>query len=300
MIGAFPKIFAIGTTYIKDIFKNDVEVTEKVDGSQFGFGKVNGELIVRSKGQQLNLLSPEKMFSAGVDYVKSIEHKLPDNKFFYAEYLQRPKHNVLTYSRVPKNHLILFGIMNLDASFEDNLEYWADKFDIESVPVIYRGNISSPDFLKGLLERDSILGGAKIEGVVVKNYSQQFLLGGQPIPIMAGKFVSEAFKEVHRNNWGKENTTKGKFETFKESFCTEARWQKAIQHLKEVGDIESSPKDIGKLIVEIHRDIEHEEKENIKEFLYNEFKREIVGTATKGFPEWYKEQLLKSNFEDAA
>lgn len=31
---AFPKIFSLGTNYIQDIFKEEVEVTEKVDGSQ--------------------------------------------------------------------------------------------------------------------------------------------------------------------------------------------------------------------------------------------------------------------------
>ena len=49
-ISAYPKIFAIGTDYICDIFKDVVEITEKIDGSQFVFGKVSGELHIRSKG----------------------------------------------------------------------------------------------------------------------------------------------------------------------------------------------------------------------------------------------------------
>lgn len=53
MIKAFPKIFAIGTDYIKDIFSETVEVSEKIDGSQFGFGKINGDVFMRSKGAQL-------------------------------------------------------------------------------------------------------------------------------------------------------------------------------------------------------------------------------------------------------
>jgi hypothetical protein len=52
MIKAFPKIFAIGQDYIKDIFDGEVEVTEKIDGSQFVFGKLAGELYFRSKGKQ--------------------------------------------------------------------------------------------------------------------------------------------------------------------------------------------------------------------------------------------------------
>lgn len=34
MIKAFPKIFSIGTDYIKDIFKEEVEITEKIDDSR--------------------------------------------------------------------------------------------------------------------------------------------------------------------------------------------------------------------------------------------------------------------------
>ena len=49
-ISAFPKIFAIGTDYIKDLFNGPVEITEKIDGSMFVFGKVDGELFMRSKG----------------------------------------------------------------------------------------------------------------------------------------------------------------------------------------------------------------------------------------------------------
>ena len=47
-IHAFPKIFTIGQDYISDLFKDDVEVTEKVDGSQWVFGKVGGDLLRRS------------------------------------------------------------------------------------------------------------------------------------------------------------------------------------------------------------------------------------------------------------
>ena len=34
MIQAYTKIFAIGTDYIRDIFNEEVEISEKIDGSQ--------------------------------------------------------------------------------------------------------------------------------------------------------------------------------------------------------------------------------------------------------------------------
>jgi hypothetical protein len=300
MIKAFPKIFSIGTEYIVDIFKNEVEITEKIDGSQFCFGKVDGILYCRSKGAELFLENPDKMFSKAVKYVSSIQDKLPDNTIFFTEYLQNPRHNILKYDRVPKNNLILFGVSDNIGTFfkkdHEELKQLADMIDIEVVPLLYSGIINNADELKSLLEKDSVLGGVKIEGVVCKNYKRPFLLGGQPIPLMMGKFVSEKFKETHREKWNKDFTARGHYQTFLESFKTEARWEKSIQHLKEKGELENSPRDIGKLLLEIKNDIEAEEKEDIKNFLWKEFKDEIMRTAIKGFPEWYKEKLLNNSF----
>jgi hypothetical protein len=302
MIKAFPKIFVIGQDYIIDIFKEEVEITEKIDGSQFDFGKINGELYFRSKGVQLYPENAEKLFLKAIEYVLSIQDKIPDNTVFYCEYLKTEKHNVLKYNRVPKNNLALFGISNATGtkfiSKYEELKQYADLLDIEAVPMFYYGKIDSPEQLVSFLEKESILGGVKIEGVVVKNYQRQFLLGGQPIPLMMGKYVSESFKEVHRKSWGKEFTAKGKWELFKDSFRTEARWHKAIQHLRDNGELEFSPKDIGKLLKEIQKDIEEEEKENIKEFLWNEYGKDIMRRAVIGFPEFYKNFLLQRSFEE--
>ena len=48
-IKSFPKIFELGTDYISLIADNEVEITEKIDGSQFVFGKIDGNLMTRSK-----------------------------------------------------------------------------------------------------------------------------------------------------------------------------------------------------------------------------------------------------------
>ena len=77
MIHAFPKIFPIGTDYIADIFKEPVEITEKVDGSQFGFCLNGDVLYMRSKGAALYTENPEKMFKEAIDYVYSIRDTIP-------------------------------------------------------------------------------------------------------------------------------------------------------------------------------------------------------------------------------
>ena len=298
MITAFVKIFAIGTDYIRDIFNEEVEITEKIDGSQFDFGNIGGIIHMRSKGAQLFVDNPEKMFAEGISYVESISDRLPEGKVFFCEYMKKPKHNTLKYDRIPKNHIMLFSVMNVATqSFEASGE-WANILDIEHVPVLFNGKINCITDFAGILETKSVLGGANIEGVVVKNYFRRFLLGGQPMPLMAGKFVSESFKEVHRERWGEEEKGKNKLEVFFESFRTPARWGKAVQHLQEKGELENEPKDIGKLFKEVHTDIEAEEKEAVKDFLWRHFCGELKRKATAGMPEWYKNKLMESSFEE--
>jgi len=299
VVGAYPKIFAIGTDYIKDIFTQPVEVTEKVDGSMVAFGKTeDGTLFARSKGKQLILEYPEKMFTDAVEYIKIISDKIPLNHAFYCEYLRKPKHNALAYNTIPKNNLVLFGVYKIKehSFYPIGLQKFANLLDIDRAPVIYRGMINNADELLNFLELESYLGGPRVEGVVVKNYNLPFLLGGQPIPLMAGKFVSEKFKEVHSRTWKGEHSSKGKWETFLESYRTEARWDKAIQHLREKGELENSPRDIGPLIKEIQRDIEEEERDNILNFLWKEFGTQVLRKSIAGFPEYFKEKLLKESF----
>lgn len=295
MIKAFPKIFALGQDYIKDILDGEVEVTEKIDGSQFGFGRLDGELFVRSKGAMLHIEAPNNMFKEAVDYIASIEDRIPDNTIFHAEYLQTPHHNSLTYGRIPKNHLCLFAVSDSSEKHygHDDIIKWAEKLEIDAVPLIYKGTIESTDQILEFMGSESYLGGANAEGVVVKNYNKPFLLGGQPIPVMSGKYVSEAFKEVHRAGWSGEHTTRGKWETFKDGYKTEARWMKAVQYLRDSSELTESPKDIGKLIKRVMEDIEEEEKETIKNFLWKEFGSEVLRTSVKGLPEFYKLHLLK-------
>lgn len=297
MISPFPKIFSIGTVYIRDIFKNDVEISEKLDGSQFSVGKINDKIFLRSKGAELFIDNPQQMFFEAVNYVVNIQDRIPNNMVFYCEYLKKPKHNTLKYDKIPKNHLCLFGAMDVSQTFHnDKLKEFADLFEIDCIPILFNGKINSASELIAFLDRESYLGGSKIEGVVVKNFENKFLLGGQPMPLMAGKLVSESFKEVHRERWGKEESGKSRLQTFFESFRTEARWIKAIQHLADKNELLNEPKDIGKLIKEIQFDIEAEEKEAVKEFLWNEFKGELKRNSVSGFPEWYKEWLVKESF----
>lgn len=306
MIRAYPKIFALDTRYVKDIFCGPVEITEKVDGSQFSFGKtLDGEFFVRSRKQQLFPEHPTKIFAEGVAYADSIQYKVPNGYTFYCEYLQKPKHNTLAYDRIPKNHLALFAIRKEDGEFINNHQFlgiFAGDMGIDIVPLIGVEDYSEREsdiltILDKLLETESYLGGAKIEGVVIKNYEKDVLMNdGTPISdgVMAGKLVSEKFKECnHKSHRGSSN--KSRLEVLTESYCTEARWEKAVQHLRDEDRLLFEPKDIGILIKEIERDLFEEETENIKNYLFAILKDQFKRAAIKGFPEWYKKWLITTS-----
>lgn len=138
----------------------------------------------------------------------------------------------------------------------------------------------------------SFLGGQNIEGVVVKRYTPWMFMGQIPQTVMSGKYVTEEFKEVHIKNWKKENTGKGKLEVAISQYRSEARWNKAVQHIRDDGELTGTPKDIGLLIKEVMKDITEEEQANIKEQLWNILGKDILAYATNGLPQWYKEKIL--------
>lgn len=295
-MNAFPKIFAVGKKYVDSILDGEVEITEKIDGSQFGFGKIDGELVCRSKGKIQTVDNPDDMFKKAVGHIVSVQDKLPDDMFFYAELLNKPKHNNLAYENVPKNNLVLFGAKDMKDNFvpiHNVLKAYAKILDIDVVPLIFKGEITMGE-LEGLLDIKSFLGGVKIEGFVIKNYNKPFMLGDVAMPLMSGKWVSEEYKEVAKG-WHKENTSQGKYQEFIMSYRTDARWEKAVQHLRDNGELTEQPKDIGSLIKEVHRDITDEDMETIKDFLWNEFGKDLLRRSTAGLPEWYKDKLDEAN-----
>ncbi len=296
---AYPSIFALGHRVLKELLDDPVIVEEKVDGSQFSFGYVDGEIRCKSKGKEIDFNAPEKMFNLAIQAVLdlAIKDQLTPGWTYRAEYLQKPKHNALAYDRVPTNHLMVFDI---NTGHEEYLDYGAKKAEcerlgLEVVPLLYSGVISDSSFVLSMLDRVSVLGGQKIEGVVIKNYAKF----GPDKKVLIGKFVSEAFKEIHAAEWKNTNPTNNDvIDTLTSMLRTPARWNKAIQHLKEGGILDNSPKDIGHLIKETQQDIEKEATDLIKDKLFEWAMPQIRRGVVKGLPEWYKEELLKGQFEN--
>ena len=298
MIPAFPKIFTLGHRATENIFNGVVEITEKIDGSQLSFGNINGELKMRSKGVEIFPDTCDNMFKLGVEYVLSLYDKLRINVVYHGEYLQKPKHNTLTYARVPKNNFMLFGLRDIERDYFSS--YWKDLAEAakdlgcEPIPLIEQIELNYSnyyDYCMTCLKRQSVLGGTEIEGIVVKNYAHDMLIGGQYIPITCGKFVSEAFKEKHKVSWSSSNP--GNMQKLANAISTEPRWEKAVQTLRDRGELVDDVKDIGPLLKCLNQDVIEEELDEIKDMLWDIFRKEVMRHVSRGLPEWYKERLLK-------
>lgn len=308
---SYPKVYALGHSAVKELLNDEVVVQEKVDGSQFSFGifdmpDVNDlrpdeqhyELKIRSKGAVMHVDAPEKMFNKAVETVKNIKSLLHPNWTYRAEYLAKPKHNTLAYDREPLGYLALFDINigeEIYASYEVVMGE-AARLGLDVVPLIHRGRIEDLQHFRAMLDRVSFLGGQKVEGVVVKNYHRY----GPDKKVLMGKFVSEAFKEIHGGEWRANNPQKKDvIESLVIDLTTPTRWEKAVQHLREKGQLENSPRDIGKLIAEVQRDVEDEAATEIRERLFKHVIGFVRRGVVRGFPEWYKERLLKSQFDQS-
>lgn len=291
-ISSYSDIFVMGHKALTDLFDGEVVVEEKVDGSQISFGITNGQLLMRSKGKQLVLGAPEQMFSKAVEFVKSIVEKLPEGLVFRGEYFQSPKHNTLAYSRIPANHIIVFDIDkgNQDYFSHADKKSLASQLGLETVPLIFQGKIESIEQLKGLVPAESILGGAQPEGIVIKNYSKF----GHDKKILMGKYVRPEFKEAHATEWKKTNPVQTDvIDALIAAHKTEARWQKAVQHLRDSGKLEQSPRDIAELLKELDADIRKECEIDIKETLWQWAWPKVARGVKAGLPEWYKNYLLE-------
>jgi hypothetical protein len=295
-LSSYAKIYAMGHPRIADLFNGPVVVEEKIDGSQFSFASIGGELCCRSKGAIIDTEHPDHMFRAAVSTAKDLHSSLVPGFIYRGEYLRKPHHNGLAYERIPRGHVMIWDVQTGEQSFAPPAERQviAEGIGLEVAPVLAEGTISLEQ-LDVLLKRESVLGGQPIEGVVVKNYNAF----GDDGKILAGKHVREEYKEVQRREWRKTHPTKGDVvDKIIASLTTSARWEKAVYRMRDAGKLTSTPRDIGALIKEVQSDIEAECKEEIQQRLYEQARKKILRGAVRGLPEWYKRRLLESQFSE--
>lgn len=291
-LSGYGKILQLGEATRMGLFDGPVVVEEKLDGSQFSFGLFGGSLLVRSKGRCFDIDGPDALFAPACETVKALKGLLHEDYIYRAETLCRPKHNVLLYARVPNGNLSLFDISvgpNLCLSREEKVNE-AARLGLDVVPAYeYDPVVDVLPWLDGVLKTKSYLGGTLIEGVVVKNYGKQGPFGGW----LMGKFVSERFKEVHASHEYGAAKRGDVLARLVAQFGTQARWDKAVMHLREGGKLTDSPRDIPALIKEVQVDLLGECGEEIREILFNLYWKDLSRLVIRGLPEFYKRRLVQ-------
>jgi hypothetical protein len=299
-INSYSSPFNLGHKALENLWVGTVYVQAKKDGSQFSFSVgTDGVLRARSRGRQLSLDKPDKLFELAVQTVVELNNKglLTPGYTYRSEAICRPKHNTLCYNRIPIGGLILFDVDKGDQDYmlPDELKAEADRLGLECVPLLatYMGKPTLEEVQK-LLDTESVLGGTKVEGVVFKNYAQF----GPDKKILMAKLVSEQFKETNRTDFKQRNPGKNDIiQNIIEMYGTEARYRKAVQHLRESGQLQEAPQDIPNIMHEVQDDILKECGDEIKDMLFSVvWKKDISRGLVKGIPEWWKAQLAESMF----
>jgi len=289
-VSSYPSIFAAGHKALEGLLGEPVLVEEKVDGSQFSFGIVGGALCARSKGKQLILDAPEPLFAPAVETIKRLVDRLVPDWIYRAEFLGKPKHNTMAYERIPVQHLILYDIMTNPEDYAPRftLEATARSLGLEVVPCYFEGRMDTYATVQPYLTATSVLGGP-VEGVVIKS---RVLFGKDKKPLMA-KVVRTEFQEMHHREWKKTNPTrKDVVAELIDELAVEARWLKAVQHLREAGRIQGTPQDIGLLLTAIADDVRAETEDYIKDRLFQHSWPDILRGIRRGIPQWYKQHLM--------
>lgn len=293
---SYPKIFQFGHGAVKEVSTARVLVEEKIDGSQFSFGHIEGRLRIKSHHQDISdIVGEYGLFTEAIAYVRSLYEsgKLHPEWTYRGEVLQKPCHNRLLYERVPKHNIVGFDVCTGPEVYLEYVEKCAEfkRMDLETVPYYYYGTLPNVDTIETFLGRTPLLGGKHIEGVVFKAYGRY----GEDKKTLMAKYVHPAFRET---KVGEEYTKSVDFlQGMIDTYRSEARWDKAIQRLKEQGKLTDEPKDIGPLIGAITKDIEEECGDDIKRRMWKRYWPHVARGCTGGFAEYYKRKLMKGAFE---
>lgn len=301
----YPKVLSLGQPLIDEIFDDPVEITEKVDGSQC---RIHLTEEIAQCGSKNVGIADQKMFEIAHDQAvrmwnDDVWRKLGDDITLFTEFLNKEKHNVLIYSRVPRNNLYLFGAIIDDKHIRtEELFKLANILDIEPPHIIASDiTISNKDDLNEYLKTPSILGNTVLEGIVIKNYNRSYpaLLAstqaffGYPL---VGKIVRDDFKERLNKEWSGKKQREAPLTKVVAEFLTEARFNKAIQHLVDDGKITYEMNNLKDIIPEFYNDLLDEEKDAIIAVVMESFWKPLKRKCDNFAVQRWKEYLVEKQF----
>lgn len=301
----YPKVVSIGQKGMEELFADDVVITEKIDGNNVRIMNDGKALIFGSHRTILAKGNPDaKMFVPFLDWVENnydnLMRLIPKDCILFGEMAQ----NQCTLKYDKTYPLVLFDIAKttdygldfVDSEFQQkHLSEISGALNIPKVPIFYIGRIEKAEQLAEFLERDSFLGRTKLEGIVIKNYSRLNQWNRQ----LFAKLVREEFREENKRVF-KRVDFKSIEEEIAERFFTRARLVKMVQKLKEEGKYEGHLRDIRHLVGDTPKDIYEENKEDIKEILFEHFWKRISRIVTGRVAPEYKKLLEEELFETMA
>ena len=302
----YSKIYNLGHRALDGFLNLELLVEEKVDGSQFSFGlSTDGsELEMRTKRVRIMPELGGKLFNAAMKTVENLfnEGKLKQGYTYRGEVLSSPRHNTLTYGRVPEGNVVIYDI---DTGQQHYLDY-DQKYEeckalgLECIPRLWQGKVTTK-VLEEVMESASFLEGT-IEGVVLKPVGYDVFDADKKV--LMGKLVATTFREKNHIKVKKTPSTKDFLLSLADALATDARFEKSVQAMRDDGMLTNSTSDIGALMKVIVADIREEEGQWLEDEIVKHFKpdrlvREVLRAVASRIPDWYKAKLLdgKSNAE---
>lgn len=303
----YPKVLSLGHNMLVDIFTHPVEISEKADGSQ---ARIYLTEMFSQCGSKNTTPADEKMFAIAHQQTQKIWEDGAWESYgneitLFAEFFNNVKHNGLTYNRVPLNNFYLFGARVDGKHYQtEALIELANSLNIEP-PNILASEImvNSEEDLNKYLNVDSVLGGTVVEGIVIKNYHDSYppLLAstqaffGYPL---IGKIVNDFAKERINKEWGVMKRKTAPITKITTEFLTEARFNKAVQHLADEGTLNYEMKDLKVLIPEFYKDLLDEEKDEIIKLAMEDFWRHLKKKCDVFVVNSWKDHLIKKQFTE--
>ena len=267
----------------QSLFGQEIDILEKIDGSNFSFWLEDGRVVCRSRNNLLTSSDCGKLFQKAYCYATTLEDKLAHEVVYRAEAVCHKRHNVLEYERAPSTGMVLWAIEDRDSMVWDygQMLVEAGHLGLEVAPRIARVEYTGVSTLDPHIEGDSLLGGPR-EGVVGRAANGVYV-----------KAVAPSFHEVSgsRPRKKKGNSALEAVQAIEARYATVPRWRKAVQKLRESGELSGDMRDMGGLIKAVYQDVEEEEADSIKEQLFLVFRKQILRASVEGLSTWYRHEL---------
>ena len=148
-----------GADFVNQLFNQYVNINEKMDGSAFSFerDKDTGKFKFYRRDQRNPITLVDrtlmKYYEKPIQYIESLPphviQKIPRGWRFGLEYFANTNPVEIVYDRLPKNHLILSYVHQLDDAGKivktiqkkSSLDEWADLLGVEHSPIIFQGKL---------------------------------------------------------------------------------------------------------------------------------------------------------------